>query len=582
MPFDAAMLKASLAECREVLIGGRVEKISVPEKELVLLSFHNQQEGRAVNAKLKISTYPDLSCVHLTGITVENPAVPSGFCLQLRKHLLGSRLCAIEQLGFERAVSFSFSARDEMGYPTERFLVAETMGKYSNLILLNAERRVIAASRLIELSLNAKRPVLIGMAYENPPAQAKRDPLAETREGFFGVYSPDIPPDKLLMANYFGLSPLIAREIAAQAGEGCPEALWSALSSVTERIRSERFSPVLLTAPDGSPADFSFIPITQYGAQRSVLPFSSVGELLDRYSEEKTRLASIRRRASDLLRVVSNAQKRLEKKTALLQNEIDDSRDAARWREEGELITAHLYLLKKGMKSALLTDYSVTPPAEREVSLDPLLTPQQNAAARFRKYNKKKSALAHAETQLSLAREESEYIDRVRDSLDRAEGETEIREIREELEAGGYLRAAAKKRLQKPKRPAPDEYRTSGGYTVYCGKNNLQNEYITFKLAEKHDIWFHVKGRPGSHVLLVTEGREPSAEDYTEAATVAAVCSSAVGDATVTVDYTKAGEVKKPAGSRPGYVIYHKNYSTVVRRDEALVRSLRSKRSPAG
>ena len=181
------------------------------------------------------------------------------------------------------------------------------------------------------------------------------------------------------------------------------------------------------------------------------------------------------------------------------------------------------------------------------------------------------------EAQLALAREESGYIERVKDSLDRAEGESEINEIREELEAGGYLRQNAKNRRQKPKKPAPDEYRTAGGYLVYCGKNNLQNEYITFKLAQRSDIWFHVKDRPGSHVLLVTEGKEPSVEDYTQAATIAAVCSSASGDASVTVDYTRAGEVKKPSGSKPGYVIYHKNFSTLVRRDEALVRSLRVK-----
>lgn len=579
MPFDAAMLRASLAECREALSGGRVEKISVPEKELVVLSFHTVREGRSCNRKLEISTYPDLSCVHLTEISVENPAVPSAFCLQLRKYLLGARLTAIEQLGFERAVLFSFSAKDEMGYLTDRFLVAETMGKYSNLILLSSERRVVAASRLIELSLNSKRPVLCGMKYENPPAQNKRDPLTETREGFFEIYSPDLPPDKLLMANYYGLSPLVAREIACRAERagGGGEALCEELLQTAKMIREETFSPVLLLTPDGTPADFSFLPITQYGAERQVVPFSSVGLLLDRYSAEKNRIAAIRRRASDLLRVVSNSQKRLEKKIALLESEILDSKDASRDREDGELITAYLYLLKKGMDRARLTDYSTDPPTEREVLLDPLLTPQQNAAARFKKYNKKKSALAHAQTQLALAREESGYIERVKDSLDRAEGESEINEIREELEAGGYLRKTEKQRRQKPKRPAPDEYRTAGGYLVYCGKNNLQNEYITFKLAQRSDIWFHVKDRPGSHVLLVTEGKEPSAKDYTQAATIAAVCSSASGDASVTVDYTRAGEVKKPSGSKPGYVIYHKNYSTLVRRDEALVRSLRVK-----
>lgn len=578
MPFDAAMLAASISEMRIYLIGARVEKISVPEKEEVIIHFHTYVDGVSKSRKLTVCTYPDNSCVHMTEVSRENPAVPSGFCLLLRKNLIGARVTEIEQLGFERAVMISFKTTDEMGYPTERYLVAETMGKYSNLILLSNEKKVILASRLIEISLNSKRPILPGMRYENPPAQEKRDPLTESRESFAELYNDDIPAEKFIMRSYFGISPLISREIAHLAklrGRISAESLSDAFFAVVDKINSADFSPTLLLDKSGSAVDFSFMPITQYGDEYTCLCFNSVGELLDRAASDKTRAANVRHRAADLLRTVQNAEKRLEKKIQILLNDIEASKDADKYRFEGELITGNIYMLKKGDKTVSLTDYSTDPPCEKTVELDPTKTPQQNAAIRFKKYNKLKAAKLHATEQLKLAREEAEYIDRVKFSLERADGETEIAEIRTELENGGYIRSKASKKPQKPKKPKPDKYVTSGGYVVYCGKNNIQNEYVTFKLSQKGDIWFHAKNMPGSHVLMVTNGEEPSAQDYTEAATIAAVNSSAKGNAAVEVDYTRVENVKKPGGSRIGFVIYKTNFSTSVVRDEATAQKLK-------
>lgn len=576
MPFDAAMLAASVAEMKKYLIGARVEKISVPEKEEVIISFHTFIDGVSKTRKLAICTYPDNSCVHLTTVTRENPAVPSGFCLLLRKNLIGARLAEIEQLGFERAVMFAFNTTDEMGYPTQRYLVAETMGKYSNLILLSNEKKVILASRLIEISLNSKRPILPGMRYENPPAQDKRDPLSETEEGFFSVCTDEILPDKLIMRNYYGISPLISREIASRAGnEANKESLTKAFFDVVNVIKNAEYQPSLLTDKLGNCVDFSFIPITQYGDEYNIEEFNSVGEMLDKFAADKNRAANVRHRASDLLKVVQNSEKRLAKKIQILLDDIEEAKDAEKFRDEGELIKANIYLLKKGDTKVKLADYSTYPPTEKEVVLDATKTPQQNAAVRFKKYSKLKAGRIHAAAQLELAREELEYIERVKFSLDRADGESEIAEIRTELESGGYIRANASKRPQKNKKPKPDIYVTSGGYTVYCGKNNIQNEYVTFKLASRDDIWFHAKNMPGSHVILVTNGEEPSAEDYTEAAIIAAVNSSAKGNAAVEIDYTKASNVKKPGGSRIGFVIYKTNYSTTVLRDEVKARSLK-------
>jgi len=250
MPFDAAMLTASVYEMKNELIGARVEKITVPSKEEVIFSFHNVKDGKSFTSKLLISTFPDNSCVHLTRISRVNPAVPSSFCLMLRKNLIGARVSEIEQLGFERAVMLTFTATDEMGYPTTRYIVAETMGKYSNLILLNNEKRILLASRLIDISLNSKRPVLTGMRYENPPVQDKRDPLSESREAFISNYTDELLPDKYIIKSYYGFSPLISREIAHKAGasKGSAEyksAFSDAFFEVTTRINNKDFTPTL-------------------------------------------------------------------------------------------------------------------------------------------------------------------------------------------------------------------------------------------------------------------------------------------------------------------------------------------------
>ena len=577
MPFDAPMLTASINEISSLLLCGRVEKISVPEKEEVIISFHTFINGVSKTRKLSLCTYPDNSCVHLTNVSRENPAVPSGFCLLLRKNLIGARLTDVKQLGFERAVMFSFNTTDEMGYPTERYLVAETMGKYSNLILLSNEKKILLASRLIEISLNSKRPVLPGMRYENPPAQEKKDPLTETREGFRESFSSEIPLDKHIMRTYFGISPLISREIAALSKGNDIESAENAFFGAIDRINGNAFEPTLLIDKDENAVDFSFMPITQYGDTYSTLSFGSVGEMLDRFAEDKNRAANVRHRASDLLKTVQNAEKRLAKKIQILLSDIEESKDADKYRDEGELIKANIYCLKKGDTKVMLTDYSEYPPTEREVVLDATKTPQQNAAIRFKKYSKLKAGREHATVQLRLARDEADYIERVKFSLDRADGESEIAEIRSELESGGYIRSNSQKKQQKAKRPKPDTYTTSGGYTVYCGKNNIQNEFVTFKLADKNDIWFHAKNMPGSHVVLICNGEEPPAKDYTEAAMIAAVNSSAKGSAPIEVDYTKVSNIKKPAGSRIGFVIYKTNYSTTVERNEAEVKKLKNK-----
>ncbi len=577
MPFDAGVVSAVCREISEKLIGGRVEKIYQPEREEIHLFFHPPYGQGNRSVCLSLNAAPDNSKISITTTQKQNPETPPSFCLFLRKHLGGGRLEAVEQLGFERAVKLTFSSKDEMGFPVKRYLVAETMGKYSNIIMLDGDERVISALRLIEMSMNSKRPVLIGMKYEDPPKQNKRNPLEETREGFYAIYSEDILPDKLIMQNYYGISPLISREIAhiARKNGGGREGLFSALSCVCDIIINGKFTPTLLLRDGGTPQDFSFMPIEQYGEEYETVIFPTFAELLDRFYFERDRAQNVQRRASDLLRVVSVHEARIQKKLELLSEDLSDGGNIEKYASLGELIISNVYQIKKGDRFVTLIDYSKEDMPEVKVELDIRLSPADNAGKYFRLSKKAKRKVEHAKEQIEISKKELDYILSVKDALSRAQGESELYEIREELSLGGYVKEnkrAGSKRIIKKNKPA--EFVTSSGLKVLCGKNNIQNEQLTFKTANKTDIWFHAKNMPGSHVILFTEGTEPTERDYTEAAVIAACHSSAQGRGTVEVDYTQVKNIKKPAGAKPGFVIYHTNYSALVLRDEELCESL--------
>ena len=397
--------------------------------------------------------------------------------------------------------------------------------------------------------------------------------------------------DKYLISRYAGLSPLTAREIAFRASKATgmpihecdPDALWFYYNTLYGAVREKNFSPCMVTDRNGKALDFSFCEIRQYGASCVVKPYESIHALLDTFYAERDRAESIKRRGQDILRLLTNASQRIAKKTELQLASLEEGKQAESWKLYGDLITANIYALKKGMETASLVNYFDEAMPTVEVKLDSRYTPAQNAQNYYKKYNKAKSARIMLAAQIEESQAESKYIDTVFESLTKAETENDLAEIRAELSLAGYgkkldnMRRAhglGKDRVKLKKELKPMRFVTSDGYDVYCGKNNLQNDYVTTKLADKNDYWFHVKNAAGSHVVLVCGQNEPPAESFTECAMIALYYSSEREKPQAAVDYTRARYVKKPSGSKPGFVIYEKNYTAYVTADKEQVEKL--------
>ncbi len=581
MAFDAGMLACALHEIRTESLGARVEKVYEPERDEIILQIRSKSGGK----RLLINAGANNPRIGFTTEPKENPQRPPMFCLLLRKHLQGATLLAAEQAGFERVAILTFRTRDEMGYECEMSLIAEIMGKYSNLIFVDKNKKILSALKVIDFSTSSQRQVLAGMTYELPPSQNKHDPTTVTKEEFFAIYDAEAgerPTDKFLLGSFLGISSAIAREIAHRAAiHGNKEALWSAFSETMRVIQEGDFTPTLITKND-APVEYAFCDLLQYGNDFTHKHFDSAGEMLDIFFGSRDREQRVRQRASDIQKLLANAIARISKKIELQRGELADCAAGETYKKHGDLITANIYLLKRGMKEATLTDYSDYDengdPRIVTLPLDERLSPAANAQRLYKKYNKAKTAKVELTKQIELGMAELDYLHSVVESLERSESPSDLAEIRDELYRSGYASKMKSYTVAK-KQPAPTvaTFKTDGGYTVLCGKNNVQNEYITFRLAKKTDYWFHAKNVPGSHVLLVCGEEEPSELDFTQAAEIAAFHSSAVGGQNIAVDYSLAKNIKKPTGGKPGLVIYHTNWTAYVTPKADDIRRLRQK-----
>ena len=575
MAFDAGMVRAITNELNTKLAGARVEKVHQPEKDELLLLLHAGRE----NLRLTISASVNNPRIHLTTVSKENPSAPPLFCTLLRKHLTGAKLLSLEQIGFERVIRLSFQARDEMGFHYTVRLYAEIMGKYSNLILTDEGDKVLGAVKPVDFTTSQKRQVLPGMQYELPPAQDKIDPTTEVRENFLALRADDTKAaDKFLTTHYLGLSTLSAREIAHRAADGSDEALWEAFSAFFSDVLSGRVTPTLALDEGGRPKEYAFCDLLQYEGVYTLRHPETVSEVIEAYFLSRDNTDRVHQRAADLFRLLQNQQNRLEKKISLQEGELAETARKETYQKYGELITANIYRLSRGMKTAKVEDYYSENYETIEIPLDVRLSPSQNAQAYYKKYTKLRNAEVELQKQIAGAKEELNYIFSVLDTLSRASGQTELDEIRTELQSAGYgsrMKKNATKGGQKKSTVRPIEYVTSGGYRLLCGRNNLQNDEISLKIASRSDWWFHVKNAPGSHVVMFTNGEEPSERDFTEAAMVAAYNSSLSEAKHIAVDYTEVRNLKKPAGAKPGYVIYHTNYSAYVTPDRDTVEGLK-------
>ena len=588
MAFDAGMLACMVHEIRTVALGGRIEKVMQPERDEIILQLRSTEGGKRL--LINAGTGPRIG---FTDLARENPAQAPMFCMLLRKHLTGARLADIRQEGFERVVTLEFDTRDEMGFACTRRIVAEIMGKYSNLIFTDGDGKIISALKTVDFSTSAQRQVLPGMRYELPPAQDKDNPLEVDFARFaelYAVESPDKPLDKFILSRFCGISATVAREMAVIATRHTDTPLryataeegWKGFDAVMSRIKEGNYQPTMVY-DGGQAVEYAFCPLIQYAPPVETRPYDSASGMLDAYFETRDKESRIRQRAADVLRLLTNAESRIKKKLDIQRGELADCEKADIHKKYGDMITANLWQLSRGMKQAEITDYEVWDEEREEygtviIDLDERLTPSANAQKYYKKYAKARNAKVELARQIELGREELNYIYTVFDALSHAETGGDLAEIRDELYRSGY--ASRMKGYAAPKKqPAPTvaKFRTTNGYLVYCGKNNLQNEHITHKLADRNDYWFHAKGVPGSHVVMVTSGEEPDAQDFTDAASIAAHYSKAAGGAQIPVDYLLVRHVRKVPGAKPGFVTYHTNWTAYVTPDAERIAGMRVK-----
>ncbi|MBE6629364.1 MAG: fibronectin/fibrinogen-binding protein [Ruminococcaceae bacterium] len=587
MAFDAGFLAAVAAEIKNIALGGRVEKVYQPEKDTVILQMRTFEGG----GRLLINAGSSNPRVGFTQIPYENPQNPPQFCVLLRKHLSGGKLTDVRQIGFERVLVLEFETRDEMGYLCTRRLVIEVMGKYSNLIFTDGEEKVLAVLRPVDFTTSSKRQVLPGMRYEMPPAQSKIDPRECPAARFWELMTEagDLPVEKWITKTFLGVSAVVAREMAGTCVEKSVAALsksekqhvFDLFSGIYAFLEMNESIPCIGYDDMGKPVEYSFTTLYQYEHRRS---FESPSALLDEWFGGRDKEARVKQRAADVLRLLTNARNRILHKLELQRGELAACERGAEYKRAGDLITANCYQLERGMTRARLIDYNDYREdgtfGEVEVELDSRLTPAANAQRYFKKYAKSKTAKVELTKQIAQGEAELAYLESVQTALNTAESPTDLLEIREELYRAGYASRGKQNQMGSRKQGAPGyaEYRTTNGYRVLCGKNNLQNEYITHKIAERSDFWFHAKNMPGSHVVMLLEGKEePPAEDFTEAASIAALFSAAEGAPMTEVDYTTVRQLKKAPGGKPGFVIYHTNWSAIVTPDKEKIAKMRVK-----
>lgn len=568
MAFDAGLLSFVIKEINDCLSGGKVEKIyQITADELVFL-IRSQKETK----RLLVNAGSICPRISLTNRKFDNPETAPMLCMLFRKHLSGAVFKGAELIGFDRVARLNFEAYDEMGFKCIKSVVYELMGTYSNVILLDGDDRIIGAVRLVEFSEKNSRVILPGIKYECLEPQQKKNPLMITREELLRDLEGQNTgrTDRYVLNNFQGMSPLISREIDALSC-GDTERFADAFFSVVDRIKCGKGIPSVVFL-DSKQVEYSYVPVLQYGANSECRTFDTFGEMLDFWFESKTSEEQLHHKAKDVINFLGNASKRIERKLALQREELNDCSLAENYKKFGDLIIGNIYLIKKKESLVSLFDYETGEYVE--VQLDPKMSPSQNAQKYYKKYTKLKNAKIHLEEQISDGEKELAYIASVKDALDRSSSEKDVTEIRRELALAGYSGRLKSKVQKKQQKPSYLEYKTSGGFTVYCGKNNIANDYLTFTKADKNDWWFHVKNMPGSHVIMVCGGAEPDENDFTECCMIAALHSSAAQSDSCEVDYTKVRSVKKPPNSKPGYVIYHTNWSATVKTDREKVQQL--------
>lgn len=579
MAIDGAFLHCLKTELWERLSDSRIDKIHQPSKEELVFSLRN----RTGTYKLYFSARVNSARVHFTKAALENPASPPMFCMLLRKRLTGARLAAIHQPGLERVLFFDFDTYNELGDPVRLTLAAEVMGRYSNLIFIDENNRIIDAIKRVDLTMSPSRPLLPGMPYALPPVDRIRleltantpEQVVEALDGYGGSV------EKALLACTQGMSPLVCREVVHRAlgdtavaadklSELQKAALVTALQNIRDIVTGEKPpKPYLVCRADGIPLEYSFFPITQYGLDAVGKEVTDFSQLLDEFYLQKDAAERMRQRSHDVLRLLSNAVDRLTRKLQNQRQELETSEKREEKRLFADLINANMHLIPKGADHAQLINYYDPACETVRVPLDPSLSPVRNAQKYYKEYRKAKTAEEVLTRQIAMGEDELRYLDSVFDALSRATTNREVEEVREELAESGYLhRQTMRKQQAAPTKPLT--FVSDDGFTILVGRNNVQNDKLTTRTAKGSDWWFHTKNIPGSHVVILAEGVMPPDNTLIQAAILAATHSKAADSAQVPVDYTQIKHVKKPVGAKPGMVIYETNRTVYVTPDKGM------------
>ncbi len=572
MALDGALIHLIRNELLAELSGAKVDKIFEPSRDEIVLQCHTKRETK----RLLLSARPGSARLGLIESLPENPKQPPMFCMLLRKRLVGAKLLDIRQLGLERALYFDFEALDELGEAAPLTLAIETMGKYSNVILIGRDGTIVDSLKRVDSEMSRERMILPGLLYRLPPPQEKLC-ILESDNGQILAKLSALPREmelsKGLLAVLQGVSPIVCREAAYYVGRGREvyskerpaheeERLLFFLSSLRETLENDSGEPYLLLKTDGTPLDFTFLRPDQYGTAAKAIRKESYSALLEAFWGERDRSERMRQRSADLLKVLVNHTERLSRKIQNQRAELTQSENREEKRICGDLLTANLCRIEKGMREITLENYYDPELKPIKIALNPALTAQQNAQKYYKDYRKAKTANEKLSGLIASAEEELSYLETVFDELSRAENENDLNEIRAELREQGYLRKQNDRRAPKEKRLPPFEFTLRSGKTVLIGRNNRGNDELTLKFAKKSDLWLHTKNIPGSHAILLLSGTEPDDRDIAEAAALAARHSRAKNSAQVPVDYAFVRYVQKPQGAKPGKVIYT-HYKTV-------------------
>lgn len=577
MAFDGIVIANLAKELNELLAGGRIVKIAQPEKNEILLSVKQYE-----TYKLFLSADASLPLVYLTGQSKPNPMTAPNFCMLLRKHFNSARILSVTQPGLERSLDFAIEHLNEIGDLKVKHLIIEIMGKHSNLILCDEKYKIIDSIKHVSGLMSSVREVLPGRDYFLPQTVEKADPYTLTEAQFFAdVLEKNLPLSKAIYSGITGFSPLMAQELCHRSGLS-PELpacelsaeyglhLFKTIVRFMDGIRAGEFTPCIVFEEE-VPVEFSSVMLSCYADHRtekmSIVTYSSISTVLEEYYSKKNRLTLLHQKSAELRRLVTTTMERDTKKLDLQLKQLRDTEKRESYKVYGELITAYGYQVAPGAKSMTALNYYTN--EEITIPLDDTISPLENAKRYFERYSKCKRTYEALTVHIRETKDALAYMDSVRLSLDLAETETDLALIRTELTESGYL----KKRPEKGKKQAkaslklaqpPLHYLSSDGCHIFVGKNNLQNDELTFRFASGNDWWFHAKGIPGSHVILKNDGSLLPDRAFEEAAALAAYYSKGRGNDKVEVDYVERRQVKKPSGAKPGFVVYYTNYSMMA------------------